>query len=637
MDDVAAGALGIFAAGTVNGQLAVWYSSNGANWTRLAGAERVIDGASRPQINDLLVAANGVWAVGSVGNGTHTNAAVWNSTDGIHWSRVMASQSTFAADGDRVINAVAPLGTGFVAVGGVRTGAAWLPASWISPDGVSWSQASESFPSAPRDMTDTTGTTVTAVTDDLGVGLVAVGGSPSAQRVWTSLNGQSWSETPLPANAASAPGWHLGVVAASGTTTVVADDTVGEPRLLVNSDGSWREVTADPRPFGVPAAQAEPASLISDGGVMYLAVNIRSPGHVLGTDQWSAAVLSSTDGGSWQVDAQGGVFTGFQINSLLAVQTGLLAAGSSVPAAGKASQPALWSSSDGLDWRRVPVGASAKGASSTGHSGGASPTGSTSGSIDALARLGSTVVALGQAGSGPPTPAGTPLATLAAAWGESGGSWHALGRVDRQPAVNPETVGGACAGPESAVGVGASVSGSGGTAAAAWVTTGPNQWRTATVSPASAAGAQEEMTGCLSTGNGYLAYGSSSGAGGSADPAVWRSQNGATWTRQAVVAFAGSGAGAIRDLALQGTTWLATSGANPPWVVPTAPTAASTAELWESTDAGATWTALDTTAPPWSAAVDVTADLVGFTDSDPVVVGTADGQLAIWQGQPANR
>ena len=625
MDHVATGALGIFASGTVAGLPAMWYSSDGSRWTRLTGAEKVIDAAQEPSINALLVAANGVWAVGSVHNGNQTNAAVWTSTDGIHWYRVLSAQNTFAADGNRVINAIAALGTGFVAVGGVQTGSAWMPASWISPDGVSWSQASEAFPSAPRPTTDDVGTTVNAVTDDLGVGLVAVGGSPAAQRVWTSTDGRSWSEMALPTNAADATDWHLGLVAAFGATTVLIDNTVGAPRLLVDDNGAWKEVTAAPAAFGVPAPQATPSSLISDNGTLYLAVNLHTRSQVLGHSTSNAEVLSSTAGTTWNTDSQSGVFAGQQIRSLLAVQTGLLAAGNTVTASGAVGGAAVWSSPDGIDWTAVTAASGVFGGGPAGPA-----------TANALARVGSTVVAVGQAGAGPPAADGQPLTTGAATWVNQDGTWSPAAPLATQPSLATEIPSGACAGPASVVAVGASLGGSPGSRAAAWSSPSGSSWQAAAISPTPAGGAGEGMAGCLTTGNGYLGYGTSPGTSGTADPALWQSQDGTTWTRRAVTAFTGSDGGTISDLALRGTTWLAASGGPLPGAgtaTPTATTASCTARLWHSSDAGTTWNSLDTTGAPWTASLDATANLVDFATTNPIVAGTADGQLAIWEGR----
>jgi hypothetical protein len=252
--------------------------------------------------------------------------------------------------------------------------------------------------------------------------------------------------------------------------------------------------------------------------------------------------------------------------------------------------------------------------------------------ITGLARLGAVVIGAGQAGTGPPAPPGQAQVAPAAGWLEVDGSWEGSGALDTSPSLLAEAVDGACAGAGAAVAVGSAVNGNGGSRAAAWTTTSGTAWTPATISPVAAVGAAESMTGCLSTGNGYLAYGTSPGPAGTTDPALWQSSDGSSWTRQDVVAFTGSNAGAVTDLALQGTTWLATTSLG---AVPTASSASSSARLWASSDAGATWSTLDTSAAPWTGALDVSATLAGFVGSGPVVVGTVDGRLTIWQAAGA--
>ncbi len=158
MDTVAAGALGLFAAGTVDGAAAVWYSTNGLQWDALTGADEVIDGEPGAVVNDILSTPGGVFAAGSTVNGNRLAAALWYSSDGIHWGTVRSPGPIFFGAGDHVITSLVDIGaigspvgggpatSGLLAVGGIRVGPTWQPASWISPDGFSWSQTSESFP-----------------------------------------------------------------------------------------------------------------------------------------------------------------------------------------------------------------------------------------------------------------------------------------------------------------------------------------------------------------------------------------------------------------------------------------------------------------------------------------------------------
>ncbi len=340
MDTAAAGALGLFAGGTVDGRATVWYSTDGEHWQELTGADSVINRDPGAVVNDILSTPSGVFAAGSSVNGNRLSAALWYSSDGIHWSTVRSAVSTFFGNGDHVITSVLDIGgtgnaelgapgpTGLLAVGGVRIGASWQPASWISPNGFSWSQTSESFP-LDAEPPASPGAIAYAASGADGT-LYAVGGSPGRQRLWQSPDGLSWSEVRLPAAAANDTGWHLGLVAANGHTTVLADNLPGQPYVLVDQDGRWRQPSAKGI-FGSPVADAVPTSLIADNGTLVMSVELSKPGRSLGDAPSSVAMLTSVDGSSWRTKNLH-AFDGVTVNQLLAVPDGLLAVGSALPA-----------------------------------------------------------------------------------------------------------------------------------------------------------------------------------------------------------------------------------------------------------------------------------------------------------------
>ncbi|HLI24712.1 MAG TPA: hypothetical protein VKU91_07135, partial [Acidimicrobiales bacterium] len=640
IDDVATGALGAFATGTAGGAVVVWYSADGTRWTQLTDAERVIDDADQPHVSSLAITSAGVVACGWVVSGSHLDAGVWHSTDGVHWQRSGASSPSFSGGGDHVITGVAPLGTGYVAVGAVRPANVWMPASWISPDGNSWSMASSSFPQSPIAGSGDEGTVVTAVTagaagmvavgggiDSSGVGPTGLGpgaayggwraGDAGVQRMWTSTNGLSWVEQPLPGAAATTTGWRLDLAAASGTTTVVADDTVGQPHLLADVGGAWTEVTATPGPFGAPATVATPTALTSTGNQLYLSLDVRTPGQALGHEHTTAEVLASPDGVHWRVAAQGGPLADHHMLALLPVPGGLAAAGGTPSTSGSSyayPQATVWASPDGRSWSIAPNAIV----------GGAPVFGGTTdlpARAVALARLGDSVVAVGmEAGS-------------AVAWMQTPPStWQPARPLDSTPSLAVEVPEGACGGPQAVVAVGSAQVGAPGSQAAAWSSTDGRRWQAATVTPPAVAGEDEAMSGCLATGNAFLAYGSSAGPDGTTDPALWQSASGTAWTRQVVSAFAGYGGGGITDLALRGDTWLAVGGAVGDGA--SATSALDSVEVWRSEDAGRTWQAIATAAGPWAAGLESDALLVGFSGTTPVVVGQVDGGLAVWTGTP---
>lgn len=127
---VAASGDGVIAVGTdtapqgdVDG--AVWLSSKGTLWKRVSSD--AFTGTGDQVINAVTWFSAGAVAVGSDGS----NVAVWYSVDGASWTRVAGGSGVF--DGG-AMTAVTSYGNGVVAVG--TNGSA--PAAWYSPDGLAW-------------------------------------------------------------------------------------------------------------------------------------------------------------------------------------------------------------------------------------------------------------------------------------------------------------------------------------------------------------------------------------------------------------------------------------------------------------------------------------------------------------------
>jgi hypothetical protein len=624
VDLVAAGALGVFAAGTAGGATAMWYSTNGLHWTRLKHAEHVINSATNPHVNALMVSTNGVYAAGSVTDGSAagaTDAAVWGATDGITWQQVTTAKDSFTGEGDHVITGLATFGTGLVAVGAVRSGPSWSPASWISPDGHSWSQASQSFPLGARPRPDAGGTTIAAVASANRNGspgdLAAVGGSPTNQRLWMSHDGTAWGEVALPTGATNAADWRAGQVATDGSTTIVIDNSTGSPRVLVDRSQGWTEVSSNPAMFGSPQPTATPVRLLTMGKTMVLLVGVDDPGPVLGTESTSAAVLTSPDGTNWTA-ANATPFAGHALSDATALAGGLVAVGhtsalTSTLAAGPTGASA-WFSPDATGWTLDPEPPAVFG----GAPGGAAR-------ADAVTRLGATAVAVGRQAASPATPADQGVAWVSA----DGHGWSPANPLDDTPGLGIEDPEGACAGPQSVVAVGTGVTSGPGSVAMAWFSSDGTRWQAGTVSPAPDPRANESMQNCITTGNGYIAFGSTQGTDGTVDAAVWYSNNGTQWTRQTVGAFTGSGLGPIKDLAVGGTTWLAVSGSS---ALTTAP--GGNLGIWRTGDAGSSWQRIDTTGAPWTAIQTASVDRVALDGANAVVAGQVDGRLTVWLGTP---
>ena len=630
---VTAGPLGLFAVGGTNGKIAFWSSTDGTHWTEAVNAEKIVSASVDPRINALLAEGDVVYAAGSAQAGGSTEAALWMSGDGINWHRVDSAQAVFGGEGDRVITALAPLGTGLVAVGGIDGGSGWSPVSWISPNGASWSQPSASFPMSPRPGAGLTGTLVRAVsawTSTSGATeLVAVGGSSTAQRLWDSSDGLVWSEVPLPAAAARSTDWRATLVASMEGTTVVADGDPGQPHVLVEGPNGWTQPSANPAVFGSVQPMAWPRSLAKVGDQLELTVELYRPAQAIGAATTTLSVLTSDDGRTWAPAAGPPAAA-----RLSGARTG--------------SEPSLASARPG---RAVSTAATVVSTFPP-----ALPSGAT-----AEVKFGSEWVAVGQAGSTPAVSASSPNPTgMAVAWTSADGSiWSPRGALDRAPGTSFELPQGVCSGRgarsvPSLAAVGAGDLAGGGYGPLAWTSTDGVLWRKATVTPPAAAGSEGEMAGCLSTPSGFVAYGQATGPAGVV-PALWTSATGSSWTERTVSAFAPGTAAPLTDLAIDGSRWLAVAGvpavssesldAGEPLGAGPGLAAASGLDgssgvgapsgigLWMSTDGGNTWRVVRPTGPAWTG-VDPAAGVAAFAGSDPVIAGSVDGRVAVWVGAP---
>jgi hypothetical protein len=186
---------------TNDGDAAAWYSGDGGQtWTRSAQSP----GFANAVISGVIAGPNGWVAVGLDGypqGGTQAigvkGAAVWTSTDGLHWKRE-ATQASFAGAG---MGQILRNGQGFIASGSdypTATTAA-EPAIWTSPDGQTWTRIS-----ANQGFGESAAAEVNAVPDGLVATLTAWGG-PSV--MWFSADGATWKPAePLPNGSSKACG-----------------------------------------------------------------------------------------------------------------------------------------------------------------------------------------------------------------------------------------------------------------------------------------------------------------------------------------------------------------------------------------------------------------------------------------------
>ncbi len=591
MDLVTAGNLGYFAAGTLAGQPAIWYSTNGLQWSISTQATKFFDGLDNPRINALLATPGQVYAAGSLNGGAATDAGLWSTQDGLNWRAAQPPVGAFSGQGDHVITGLAQFGTGqagnvgLVAVGGLDAGGVWAPASWISPNGLTWSQPYAAFPQTGVD--GGLVRAVTAVPTLAGTSMLfAVGGSDTSQQVWQSSDGLRWTQIQLPAPAASSAGWHATIVASSGASVAVADGDPGQAHLLVHSATSWSEPSANPSVLGPVGPLEQAVGLQAIAGKLVLTVRVSTPPQAIGPPAVTTASLSSSDGVTWIGDATAG-----------------------------------------------PVSAAVPG-----------PPGA-----NAVGLLRSTWIAAGHTPGSSSTGDNGP----AVAWTSPDGShWTSPETLDAQPAVSTETPQAVCVSSTVAVVVGRSAQPLSGSSAAGWYSTDGARWKQASISPSAPAGSAEWMDGCIATESGFVAFGATVSSG-SLVPALWTSTDGSRWSLQSTGSLGHTSPAPLTALAASGSHWMTLAGSGEGTANATQPApgnldprgsyaaavlyppSATGAAVWMSSDSGTNWQRVDGGDPVWAAATGASLEQAGYAGSTAVVAGILDGRLAVWSGTPA--
>jgi len=330
-------------------------------WVRIPHDEGVF-GRGRG-MESVAVWEGGLVAVGWANSGDDRDAAVWTSSNGVTWSRVLGNEGVFGGPGSREMESVAAWEGGLVAVGwdlsdgdNVQSGAVWT-----SSDGVTWSRVlgDEGVFGDPNSQW------MESVAAWEG-GLVAVGwelsgNSPDTAEVdgavWISSNGVTWSRVPddegVFGQMNSVAVWEGGLVAVgaelSRNTTNTAEVDVNGAVWTSSNGVTWSRVPDDEGVFGGPDSQGMESVAVWEGGLV--AVGWDDSG-----DDRDAAVWTSSDGVAWsRVVGDEGVFGGPDSQRIVGVaarEAGLVAVG--WDDSGDDRDAAVWTSSDGVSWSRVP-------------------------------------------------------------------------------------------------------------------------------------------------------------------------------------------------------------------------------------------------------------------------------------------
>jgi hypothetical protein len=278
----------------------------------------------------------------------------------LRWSRIAHDEAVFGGPNPQNASAVTAWGDGFVAVGSDGVFGETVAAVWTSEDGRAWSRAPHvegvlGGPGAQWMSSVAVGPR----------GLIAVGFDETDDdrnaAVWTSQDGRSWSRTPHDEVVMGGPGLQSMasvIMTGSGVLAVGSDSASGEldGAVWASVDGrAWSRVPHDGAVFGGPGQQF--MASVTEGGPGFVAVGSDGNYDV----GYVAAVWLSSDGQVWsRVPHDDAVFGATASQEMLSVTVGgpgLVAVGSQDGRSfDESSTPAVWTSVDGFKWARVPRG-----------------------------------------------------------------------------------------------------------------------------------------------------------------------------------------------------------------------------------------------------------------------------------------
>jgi hypothetical protein len=283
---------------------AVWHGEGARDWKR-----ETIKPSQSGRSESLAAAVTtdrGLLAVGRVGDGSTSDAAVWLSDgDGWHESRPEAMGGEHE---QWAFDVVAGEG-GILVAGGENVWGEVRPRMWFSRDGKSW----ESVDGGAGGVFDATGEESVRDITAYGAGFVAVGSrtvnNDQDGVAWYSADGETWEQIDAPTLAG--PGrQELDAVTASGTTLVAggygsAEGGQALPHSWRSPDGRTWEAPSAPLPLNDDPRQSATdltirSLTVDDQGIL-----------AAGGSEWRPHVWRSTDGVNWATlnnPVHGGLF-----------------------------------------------------------------------------------------------------------------------------------------------------------------------------------------------------------------------------------------------------------------------------------------------------------------------------------------
>ena len=273
----------------------VWTAEDGRRWER-ATVEPAALGTDE-SMAAAVPADGGLLAVGHVGTGERSDAAIWRLSDG-EWSQ--ERPEAMAGEHEQWAFAVATGEGGTLVAGGENAWGEVRPRLWFSADGETWT----SVDGGAGGPLDTTGAEVVRDITAVGAGFVAVGSRTVENEqdgvVWFSPDGETWEEVEAPELGGAGRQELLAVVATdagvvAGGLSAHGDDGQGKPYIWRSPDGrSWERAKN-----AFPMSDRRHAA--SDLAVRSLTAGPDGSVTAAGGNDWRPRVWTSPDGGgSWE-------------------------------------------------------------------------------------------------------------------------------------------------------------------------------------------------------------------------------------------------------------------------------------------------------------------------------------------------
>src|SRR5450759_3664068 len=275
------------------------------------------------------------------------DTAMWSA---IHWQRLAPDNPL------RLIRSVLRWRGGYIAVGSLASGGATTTPVWTSREGGLWMPVLTFWPGLR-------GVRVGEVPSGL-VALTLLDGSypcgapcPTYSSAlplmsWTSPDGRSWTPNPGP-NLGLPATWKGPPLLAAGPAGLVAASPTWPTRLARSADGiHWRAVPVGALPSGLDMRD------IVGTAAGFTAVGLLP----VGADQFRAAAVQSVDGATWtgpyplalttaSTTTLASTGSSWGATALVRARSGLIAAGQ---VTGTPGRTLWWQSSNGRNWRTLP-------------------------------------------------------------------------------------------------------------------------------------------------------------------------------------------------------------------------------------------------------------------------------------------